>query len=586
VLTSWNRALPNRALAMLYLGVVACIAGCDRTSAGQAADNVGRGQSAGPRTNRVVDSVQLAAALANALSAKRPPQLRADEWKTVARLYHPTSSSAAPAPLWLDRGRLAARAMELLAVVDSARALGLRPADYAVGQLTAALRAATASADGEADAQPLARADVILTASFVAMVDDLLTGRLDPRRVEPSWHIAPRVFDVSGRIEAALDSARAGRRLTDVLARLRPDYGSYGALLGALARYRGLDQRGEWERLAAGPTLRRGDAGNRVSEVRRRLAAEDFLSSATGADTFDVAIAGAIAEFQRRHGLAIDSALGPATRTALNIPASRRVTQIEANLERLRWLPPDPGQRFIVVNVPAFILYAFEGRERTITMRVVVGDELASRRTPIFADTMEYIQFGPYWNVPRSIAVNEILPQAKRDRGYLSRNNYEILRGWGDNAPVVDPRTLSSAELSSARYRVRQKPGPNNALGRVKFMFPNDYAVYLHDTPARARFEDTDRAASHGCVRVADPKALAEYVLNDRADWPPDRISATLSAGRRVRVNLKHGPPVYLVYLTAFGRDSQVLFRDDIYDRDERLVKALAAAARDARPGS
>ena len=365
---------------------------------------------------------------------------------------------------------------------------------------------------------------------------------------------------------------------------MRPDYGSYGALLSALASYRGLDQRGGWRPIAAGPTLRKGDVGDRVAEVRRRLAAENFLASAAGADTFDVTIAGAIAEFQRRHGLAIDSAVGPATRTALNIPASRRVTEIEANLERLRWLPPDPGQRFIVVNVPAFMLSAFEGRERTITMRVVVGSELTNRRTPIFADTMEYVEFGPYWNVPRSIAVNEILPQARRDRGYLARNNYEILRGWGDNAPAVDPRTLSDAELSSTRYRVRQKPGPNNALGRVKFMFPNDYAVYLHDTPARARFEDTDRAASHGCVRVADPQALAEYVLHDRADWPPARIAATLNAGRRMRVELKHGPPVYLVYLTAFGRDGQVLFRDDIYDRDEQLVKALVASARVARP--
>jgi murein L,D-transpeptidase YcbB/YkuD len=210
-------------------------------------------------------------------------------------------------------------------------------------------------------------------------------------------------------------------------------------------------------------------------------------------------------------------------------------------------------------------------------MSVVVGDELASRRTPIFADTMEFIQFGPYWNVPRSIAVNEILPEARRDRGYLARNHYVILRGGGDDAPIVNPRTLSNAALFSARYRVRQEPGPDNALGRVKFMFPNDYAVYLHDTPAKARFGQADRAVSHGCVRVADPEALAAFVLRDRPDWPRDGITAALTDGRRIRVDLAHrGPPVYLIYLTAFGREGEVFFRDDIYNRDDRLLRALA----------
>jgi murein L,D-transpeptidase YcbB/YkuD len=284
-----------------------------------------------------------------------------------------------------------------------------------------------------------------------------------------------------------------------------------------------------------------------------------------------------IAKFQQRHGLTVDSSVGPGTRSALNLPVSARVHQIEANLERLRWLPVDAGERFVVVNVPAFILYAFNGTKRELTMRVVVGDELASRRTPIFADTMEYIQFGPYWNVPRSIAVGEILPKARADRGYLARNNYQILRGWGDNAPVVDPRSLSNTALFSARYRVRQKPGPDNALGRVKFMFPNDFAVYLHDTPSKGRFEQADRAVSHGCVRVADPEALAAFVLAGRNDWPRDKIATTLSAGQRVRVNLRDGPPVYLIYLTAYAREGEVFFRDDIYDRDNRVIRALAA---------
>jgi murein L,D-transpeptidase YcbB/YkuD len=522
------------------------------------------------------DSAQIAAALGKALSGARPSWLRQDQWAIVARLYRPGGATAPPVPRWLEADRLAARAGEFAALLASVDSLGLQPNDYGIGTLDDALRVASSPTGGAAAA--LAHADVLLTASFVALVDDLLTGRLDPRVVEPSWHIAPRAFDVGSHIASTLDSVRGGRPVRAVLAGLRPDYGSYGALLQALGRYRALARGGGWPQLPRGATLRMGDAGDGVAALRRRLATEGYGSAAASGDAFDAGLAAMVAQFQQHHGLAVDSAVGPRTRAALDVPAATRVRQIEANLERVRWLPVNPGGRFVVVNVPAFVLYAFDGMTRELTMRVVVGDELTSRRTPIFADTMEYIQFGPYWNVPRSIAVNEILPKARADRGYLARNNYQLLRGWGDDAPEVNPRTLTNAELFSTRYRVRQKPGPDNALGRVKFMFPNDYAVYLHDTPSKSRFEQSNRAVSHGCVRVADPEALAAFVLQGRADWPREKIASTLATGRRVRVSLgRRGPPVYLIYLTAYGRDGEVFFRDDIYDRDGRLLRAIAA---------
>jgi murein L,D-transpeptidase YcbB/YkuD len=521
------------------------------------------------------DSAHIRGALAAELDGARPPWLRKEQWSMVVRLYRPKGMVSPDAPFWLDGERPSRRAGELAAEIAAIGSLGLRPADYGLRPVSEALRAVTSPPDAPAGATALAHAELLLTASFVALVDDMLTGRLDPRAVEPSWHIAPRAFDVAGRIASALGAVRAGRPIGGVLAELRPDYGSYGALLQALARYRGIERGGGWERQPTGPTLRLGDAGAGVVALRRRLAAEGYGSSAAVGDTLDATLSGSLAQFQRRHGLVVDSAVGPRTRAALDIPASTRVRQIEANLERLRWLPIDPGERFVVVNVPAFVLYAFNGTTRALTMPVVVGDELTSRRTPIFADTMEFIQFGPYWNVPRSIAVNEILPRARADRAYLARKHYQILRNR--DGAVVNPSTLSDAALFSTRYRVRQEPGPDNALGRVKFMFPNDYAVYLHDTPAKSRFEQSDRALSHGCVRVADPEALAAFVLHDRADWPRDSIAKTLAAGRRVRVNLRRGPPVYIIYLTAFGRDGDVFFRDDIYDRDDRLMRALAA---------
>lgn len=527
-----------------------------------------------PAVSRV-DTVGISTALARALTGVRPTYLRNDEWLTVRRLYGWTGASRVTPALWLDGERMAPRASELVAAIDSVESVGLRPAEYGVSTLRVALQAA-ASARGNTAAATLANADLLLTSSFVSLVDDLLTGRVDPREVEPTWHIAPRAFDVGARTAAAVDSVRAGQPVRDVLAGLRPDYGSYGALVQALARYRAFERAGGWPAMPNGPVLRPGDEGQGVAALRHRLTAEGYLSSAAGSDTLDATLAAALAEFQRRHGLSVDSAVGPRTRAALDVPADRRVRQIEGNLERLRWLPPVPGERFIVVNIPAFILYAYDGDKRVLDMSVVVGDELIRRRTPIFADTVEYIEFGPYWNVPRSIAVNEILPQARRDRGYLARNRYQILRGWGDNAPVVNPRSLADADLFSTRYRVRQLPGPDNALGRVKFMFPNDYAVYLHDTPAKTLFDDAHRAHSHGCVRVADPEALAKFLLQGRDDWPPDRIQATLAKAPHLRVTLRSGPPVYLVYLTAFGRAGQVLFRDDIYDRDDRLLRALA----------
>jgi murein L,D-transpeptidase YcbB/YkuD len=432
----------------------------------------------------------------------------------------------------------------------------------------------------------LAGADVRLTASFVALLDDLLTGRVDPRAVERGWHIATNRGVAAERIVSAVAALRSGKSVAAVLAELRPDYGVYSTLVQGLARYRMIASRGGWAPLSQTRVLRRGDTSAAVRALRNRLAAEDYLQSAAGGDSLDGALASAIAQFQQRHGLPVDSVLGPLTRKALNVPAERRVEQIDANLERLRWLPADLGPRFVVVNIPAFSLYGYAAGERVLTMRVVVGDELVSRRTPIFADTMEYVEFGPYWNVPRSIAVNEILPKARRDRGYLTRNAFQILRGWGDEAPVVDPATLSDAALFSARYRVRQLPGQNNALGRVKFMFPNDYNIYLHDTPAKLLFEDANRAHSHGCVRVADPRALAEFVLHDRGDWPRDRIQAALDAGRRTQVTLRPGVPVYLVYLTAFVRDDAVAFRDDIYDRDDKLIRALRNGVRAPGAGS
>jgi murein L,D-transpeptidase YcbB/YkuD len=517
--------------------------------------------------------------IAKRLAGEKPRELRTDEWRLVARLYHGNGEEGSAAPLWLDDDRFLPRAHELARVIAAADSLGLERDDYASAAVQRDITAATNATSSTREAL-LAAADVRLTSSLVALLDDLLTGRVDPKTVERGWHIATNRSVAAERIRSSVAALRGGKSVGAVLAELRPDYGVYSALVQGLARYRAIAREGGWPRLGETRVLRRGDSSAAVTTLRTRLATEGYLESPLGSGSFDDRLAGALAEFQRRHGLAVDSAVGPRTRRALNVSAERRVEQIDANLERLRWLPANLGSRFVVVNIPAFSLYGYAGGARVLTMRVIVGDELVSRRTPIFADTMEYVEFGPYWNVPRSIAVNEILPKARRDRQYLARNGFQMLRGWGDDAPAVDPATLSDADLFSQRFRVRQLPGPNNALGHVKFIFPNDFNVYLHDTPGKLAFDEASRAQSHGCVRVADPQALAEFVLHDRGEWTPDRIRAALDGGRRVRVTLRTGVPVYLVYLTAFVRDGAVAFRDDIYDRDNGLIRALGRGAR------
>jgi murein L,D-transpeptidase YcbB/YkuD len=280
-----------------------------------------------------------------------------------------------------------------------------------------------------------------------------------------------------------------------------------------------------------------------------------------------------VAEFQARHGIVVDSILGEQTVASLNVPAEYRMGQIAANLERLRWLPRTLGERYVFVNVPAFRLAAFDSGRKVLDMRVVVGAEYKDRATPVFADSMAYVVFRPYWNVTPSIAVKEILPKVAADPGYLDRHGYEVVRGQSDDAPVVDASQLSESALLSGRLRIRQRPGEENSLGYAKFIFPNDFNIYLHDTPQRDLFDKDVRAFSHGCIRVQQPAELAEYVLG----WDAGRVQEAMSTGKDNQyVRLAHKLPVYIVYLTTYIRDGQLYFGNDLYDRDDALVKKVA----------
>jgi murein L,D-transpeptidase YcbB/YkuD len=306
-----------------------------------------------------------------------------------------------------------------------------------------------------------------------------------------------------------------------------------------------------------------------VPILRRRLQITgDITIQDPNSFRYDAGLELAVRGFQARQGLEVDGVVGPASRAALNLPVGERIAQLLINLERWRWLPDDLGDRHVLVNIAGFELQAVDYGQTVFRSAVVVGTPY--HQTPVFSDQIEYVEFNPFWNVPTSIARGEILPKARRDPGYLAQQNIRVLAGWGDDAPVVDPRRIDWSRPFP--YRLRQEPGPNNALGRVKIMFPNPFNVYLHDTPARDLFGRASRAFSHGCIRVHEPLALAAHVL----DWSLPQVQSVVDGRGRKIVRLAKPMPVHVTYQTAWvGQDGAVQFREDIYGRDARVADLL-----------
>ncbi len=483
-------------------------------------------------------------------------------------------------PAWSDARGPLPQASRLLATLRAASREGLDPAAYHV-ETVEALRAGRHQPGLTPVTSPPLRVDLdlLLTDAFLLYASHLLSGRVDPRTFDPTWHVvtSPDV-DFAGLLEAAVASGRVASGLEGLL----PAHPGYARLRDVLTRYRQIEAEGGWPVVADGAKLQRGDEGPRVGQTRRRLEATGDLGSTseTSAELFDTEFEDAVIHFQRRHGLEADGVVGRGTLAALNVPISERVRQIELNLERWRWLPRDLGRRYIVVNIPAFELEVVEGDEVVLEMRVVVGKPY--RRTPVFSAEMGYLVFSPYWHVPSSIAANDVVPAVRKDPGYLTQKGIQVFRGSGAETEALDPASIDWAEMSgpSLPYRFRQSPGPQNALGRVKFMFTNPYNVYLHDTPSRELFLRPDRTFSSGCIRLERPLELAEYLLRGAPGWDAEAIQAAGRAGAERTVRLPERMPVHLQYWTAWAdRTAQAHFRKDVYGRDRMLDAALRGTA-------
>ena len=388
-----------------------------------------------------------------------------------------------------------------------------------------------------------------------------------------------RATDVLG----AFDKMRAPTTLRAALRSLEPQHREYRGLRTALADLRAVVLRGGWPSVDSQLRLEPGDTADAetlqilAERLRSSGDLDDEWPSAADDDLYDGVIVEAVRHFQRRHGLVRDGIVGPRTVAALNVPASARLEQVEINMDRWRRVPDNLGSTHVRVNIPEFRLRVFQDGESRLQMRTIVG--APDTQTPIFSDRIRYLVFNPYWNVPDSIVRNEIAATGAEDPARLEEEGFEVLSGWDDDAEAIDPRAVDW-EADRIGYRVRQRPGPDNALGRVKFMFPNRYSVYLHDTPARSRFEDPRRALSHGCVRVADPNALAEVLLSTTEAWPAERIVQAMNGRERKAVRLDTPVPVHLLYFTVWVDGEGVIhFRDDVYGRDRGARAWLGCAA-------
>jgi murein L,D-transpeptidase YcbB/YkuD len=458
------------------------------------------------------------------------------------------------------------KAKAVLDVLSAASAQGLNPHDYHVDEISSRLN--------EKDQAGRAVLDLLISDSLMRYVADVHVGRVSPRQLAGERFRKQQSIDPV----AAVAEAAVATDVTAYLNSILPRSAEYQGLVALLAMLRAMP---DWPQIADGPRLEKGREATRVGQLRARLAATGELGEAapTG-KKFDAALEAALKVYQQGAGLHADGVAGKETMNTLNVTRSARIQQVLANMERMRWLPPDLGARSIVVNVPGFELTAYEAGQPVFQMATIVGRD--ERRTPIFSDNIQYLEFNPVWHVPPTIVREDILPHMAENPFYAKEHkNVSIYH----DGVEVDPLTVDWARVDVRTYRMRAPPGPQNPLGTVKFMFPNRFSVYLHDTSERDKFAKDMRALSSGCVRVSDPAKLTNWLLADKDGWNEAKRLEIMALEKQRRIDMKTPVPVHLIYLTAWLRaDGKPAFRRDIYNFDMELAGALTAASAQPRP--
>ena len=532
--------------------------------------------SAPPPAPAPVLDPDVAATVDTVLSSAEHPGLEWGKIPDVVAALKPLYDAEPDRLFWFDGGTPSAAIDRTLATLSAAGDHGLDPDDYDAAALASqwpALRKNPAPADR-------ALFDLGVSVAVARILDAVYVGRVDPATMYWGYDVTTKQVD----LVALLREVREGKALADVLDGLSPPVSHYTRARRALADYKALARAGEPPRVPELPKGRTkvapGQGWDGIEPLAARLRVFGDLAADAAMDVAEYSgpLVDAVRRFQGRHGLEADGVVGAGTIRALNVSLAQRVRQIELAMERMRWLPALSDRPNVFVNVPLFRMWATDPTtgDEPLRMNVVVGKSLG-HQTPIFVEQMEYVIFRPYWNPPRGIAVQEIIPRARRDPSYFANEQLEIVERGDDNAPAFAPTPENLSKVVAGRLHIRQKPGPKNSLGLAKFIFPNADDVYMHGTPSPQLFSRARRDFSHGCIRLADPARFAQWVLRDQPEWTRQKIEAAMQGTRPTRVNLKQPLTVVLFYDTVHvNSEGVVFFVDDIYGDDRDLEVALA----------
>ncbi len=479
-------------------------------------------------------------------------------------------------PAWVSDASVDA----VLEAIRNSYEQGLNPEDYHWQAIKELRRRVAAGAGSEAAAEM----EILLTDAVVRLAYHANFGKVLPGELDPNWNFERRLHSPDPVSE--LGNVLGTTDVTSVISERTNAPVFYDWLCDALARYREIASGGGWPSIPSGPTLKPGMTSERIVPLRQRLQRTGDLADVQTGDpeVFDAALKRAVITFQKRHGLAPDGAVGQVTLAALNVPVEQRIDQIRVNLERIRWVYKELPEDYVIVDIAGFHVYLLQEDEIVWQARAQVGRPY--RDTPVFRDSMRYLEFNPTWTVPQTILREDILPRLEHGPDYLAKRNMRILH---HNGKPVDVSTIDWPSVAAGNfpYLLRQEPGPDNSLGRVKFMFPNKHAVYIHDTPSKSLFAHNERMFSSGCIRVERPFELAELLLDDPERWDQQGIQQLLDSRRTQRVNLKEPLPVLILYWTAEAdADGRVHFRRDVYDRDAPVLDALEGEFRFVVPGA
>lgn len=476
---------------------------------------------------------------------------------------------------WTSSDGVTSQARELLEAIQNVSEEGLNPDHYNLKRFESLLKKVKVGSIKE-HPENLVDLDLLFTSTYLVLASDMSSGRLNPYKFDEKWIPAVPEKDLKDHLLEAFES----NNIKESIFELIPDHPQYKKLKEALAHYVKIEAEHDWEIIEVDSIIQKGDSGQIISEIKNRLQLlGDFNNNNIGKDKdaiFDEYMEAAVKSFQKRHGLTVDGILGTNTYSKLNIPIDEKINKIKLNLERVRWLPRDLGDEYIMVNVPEFKLRIYENKNIVDEMRVIVGKEYNS--TPIFSDTLEYLTFSPTWSVPVSIFKDDFYDKLVDDPGYLEKNHYELYPDWNKESEPIDPYSIDWKEIDKEEinYRLVQKPGPWNALGQVKFMMPNKMAIYLHDTPTEHLFDAQERGFSHGCIRVERPIDLAEFLLKGDPSWDRRKIYEFLNLDEPENVILPNKVPVHIVYKTTWVDDEdKINFLPDIYNHDEIQLISL-----------